>query len=99
MQETTQKKLANMLAKQKCKKGIAIYSDLNWPNTKTQTRLRVTHPILSITSIHILSITVTTFAAKESLVIIFFVIFRTHFNILEKNLLQLRDLQPLNINQ
>ena len=67
--------------------------------TKTQTRLKVTHPVSSIISIHKLSITITTFAAKESVVITFFVIFRTHFNIFEKNLRQSRDLQPLNLNQ
>jgi hypothetical protein len=103
------KKLANMPAKRKCKKGIAIQTDLNRSNenavedlsctTKTQARLKVTHPVSSITFIHILSITITTFAAKESVVITFFVIFRTHFNILEKNLRQSRDLQPLNTNQ
>ena len=68
------KKLANMPAKRKCKKGIAIQTDLNRPNenavedlsctTKTQTMLKVKHPISSITPI-------TTFAAKESVVIIF----------------------------
>ena len=98
-----------MPAKRKCKKGIAIQIDLNRPNenavedllftTKTQTRLKVTHPVSSIISFHILSITITTFAVKESVVITFFVIFRTHFNIFEKNLRQLRDLQPLNIDQ
>ena len=75
MLETTQKKLANMSAKRKCKKVIAIQSDLNRPNenavedlsctTKTQARLKVTHPVSSITSSHILSITITTFVAKE----------------------------------
>ena len=89
MRETTQKKLANMPAKRKCKKGIAIQTDLNRPNenavedlsctTKTQTRLKVKHPISSTTPI-------TTFAAKESVVIIFFVICRTHFNIFLKKL-------------
>jgi hypothetical protein len=69
------KKLANMSAKRKCNKGIAIQTDLNRPNenavedlsctTKTQARLKVTHPVSSITSSHILSITITTFAAKE----------------------------------
>jgi hypothetical protein len=103
------KKLANMPAKHKCKRGIAIQTDLNRPNentvedlsctTKTQARLKVTHPVSSITSSHILSITITTFAAKEPVVITFFVIFRTHFNIFEKNLWQSRDLQPLNMNQ
>ena len=88
------KKLANMPAKHKCKKGIAFQTDLNRPNentvedlsctTKTQARLKVTHPVSSITSSHILSITITTFAAKEPVVITFFVIFRTHFNIFEK---------------
>jgi hypothetical protein len=63
------KKLANMPAKRKCKKGIAIQTNLNQPNenaaedlsctTKTQVRLKVTHPC-SITFIHF-----TTFAAKE----------------------------------
>ena len=100
------KKLANMPAKCKCKKGIAIQTDLNRPNENavedlscTMMRLKVTYPVSSIISIHILSITITTFAAKESVVITFFVIFPTHFNIFEKNLRQSRDLQPLNTNQ
>ena len=69
------KKLANMPGKRKCKKGIAIQTDLNRPNenavedlsctTKIQARLKVIHPVSSITSSHILSITITTFAAKE----------------------------------
>ena len=94
-----------MPARRKCKKGIAIQTDLNRPNenavedlsctTKIQTRLKVS----SITSIHILSITITTFAGKESVIKTFFVIFRTHFNIFEKNLRQSRELQPLKINQ
>ena len=64
MRETTRKKLANMPAKRKCKKGIAIQTDLNRPNEntvedlsctpKTQARLKVTHPVSSITSSHIL---------------------------------------------
>ena len=54
------KQLANMSAKRKCKKGIAIQTDLNRPNenavedlsctTKTQARLKVTHPVSNITS-------------------------------------------------
>jgi hypothetical protein len=69
------KKLANMPAKRKCKKGIAIQTDLNRPNenavenlscsAKTQARLKITHPVSSMTSSHILSITITTFAANE----------------------------------
>jgi hypothetical protein len=101
------KKLANMPAKRKCKRGIAIPTDLNWPNKNavedlscTMTRLTVTHPVSSIISINILSITIATFAAKESVVITFLVIkLRTHFNIFEKSLRQSRDLQPLNVNQ
>ena len=84
-----------MPAKRKCKKGIAIQTDLNRPNENavedlscTMMRLKVAYPVSSIKSIHILSITITTFAAKESVVITFFVIFRTHFNIFEKNLRQ-----------
>jgi hypothetical protein len=56
------KKLANMSAKRKCKKGIAKQTDLNRPNenavedlsctTKTQARLKVTHPVSNITSSH-----------------------------------------------
>ena len=95
-----------MPAKRKCKKGIAIQTDLNRPNENavedlscTMMRLKVTYPVSSIIYIHILSITITTFAAKESVVITFFVIFWTHFNIFEKNLRQSRDLQPLNTNQ
>jgi hypothetical protein len=70
MRETTQKKLANMSAKRKCKKGIAIppnenaVGDLSCTR-KAQARLKVTHPVSNITSSHILSITITTFAAKE----------------------------------
>ena len=95
-----------MPAKRKCKKGIAIQTDLNRPNENavedlpcTMMRLNLTHSVSSVISIHILSITITTFPAKESVVITFFVIFRTHFNIFEKNLRQSRDLKPLNINQ
>ena len=75
------KKLAIMPARRKCKKGIAIQTDLNRPNenavedmsctTKIQTRLKVS----SITSIHILSITITTFAAKESVIKTFLLYF------------------------
>jgi hypothetical protein len=64
-----------MPAKRKCKKEIAIQTDPNRPNknavedllctTKIQARLKVTHPVSNITSSHILSITIATFAAKE----------------------------------
>jgi hypothetical protein len=82
------KKLANMPAKHKCKKGIAFQTDLNRPNENTVEDLSCveghTSGIEYPTSSHILSITITTFAAKEPVVITFFVIFRTHFNIFEK---------------
>ena len=50
MQETTQKKVANMPAKRKCKKGIAIQTDLNRPNENAVEDLSYTSEVEGHTS-------------------------------------------------
>ena len=71
--EKPHKKFANMPAKPKCYTDRSTSVE-HHEDTSEVEPLKVTHPVSSITSIHILSITITTLAAKESVVITFFVI-------------------------